>query len=88
MEDSLFAGALSSILIEKYGYATDCDAAKMSIDQWNMAKEDLFGYIDRSAHRNRLRSLINDRLLKYTFTLNSSKVVPVLKRYKIVPADD
>ncbi len=88
MEDSLFAGALSTLLIEKYGYTTDCDAAKMAMDQWAIAKDDLFGYIDRSAHRNRLRNLINERLLKYTFTLNSSQVVPVLKRYKIVPAEE
>jgi len=88
MEDSLFAGALSSILIEKYGYTTDCDAAKMAIDQWEMAKDDLLGYIDRSAHRNRLRNLINDRLLNYTFTIDSSNIVPVLKKYKIVPSKD
>lgn len=86
MEDSLFAGALSEILIDQYGFTTDCDSAKMALDQWNMAKDDLLGYIDKSAHRNRLRDLVSDRLLKYTFTLNSSKVVPVLKRYKIVPA--
>lgn len=88
MEDSLFAGALSEILIDQYGFTTDCDSAKMSLDQWDMAKDDLLGYIDKSAHRNRLRDLVSDRLLKYTFTLNSSKVVPVLKRYKIVPAKD
>ncbi len=88
MEDSLFAGALSEILIDQYGFTTDCDSAKMALDQWDMAKDDLLGYIDKSAHRNRLRNLVSDRLLKYTFTLNSSKVVPVLKRYKIVPAKD
>ncbi len=88
MEDSLFAGALSEILIDQYGFTTDCDSAKMALDQWDMAKDDLLGYIDKSAHRNRLRTLVSDRLLKYTFTLNSSKVVPVLKRYKIVPAKD
>ncbi len=88
MEDSLFAGALSEILIDQYGFTTDCDSAKMALDQWDMAKDDLLGYIDKSAHRNRLRELVSDRLLKYTFTLNSSKVVPVLKRYKIVPSKD
>jgi 2-phosphosulfolactate phosphatase len=88
MEDSLFAGALSSILIEKYGFSTDCDAAKMSIDQWKLAKDNLLEYIDKSAHRNRLRNLINDRLLRYTFTIDSSKVVPVLRKYKIVAAKD
>ncbi len=88
MEDSLFAGALSEILMDKYGFTTDCDSAKMALDQWDMAKDDLLGYIDKSSHRNRLRNLVSDKLLQYTFTLDSSKVVPVLKRYKIVPAKD
>lgn len=88
MEDSLFAGALAEILIDQYGFSTDCDSAKMALDQWDMARNDILGYIDKSSHRNRLRNLVSDRLLKYTFTLNSSKIVPVLKRYKIVAAKD
>lgn len=84
MEDSLFAGALSEILIENYQFVTDDDSAKMSIDQWNMAKSDVLTYIDKSSHRNRLRNLVDDELMNLTFNFNSTKVVPIVKNYKIV----
>jgi 2-phosphosulfolactate phosphatase len=88
MEDSLFAGALSELLLESGKFDTDCDAAKMAMDQWELAKDDIQGYIARSSHRNRLRHLVSDEVLDYTFNIDSSQVVPVLKGYKIVPAQD
>ncbi len=84
MEDSLFAGALSEILMEKYQFVTDNDSAKMAMDQWNVAKSDVLTYIDKSSHRNRLRNLLDNELMNLTFKLNSSKVVPIVKNYKIV----
>ena len=88
MEDSLFAGALSEILIENYQFVTDDDSAKMSIDQWNMAKSDVLKYIDKSSHRNRLRNLLDDELMNLTFNFNSTKVVPIVKNYKIVASKE
>ncbi len=88
MEDSLFSGALSMMLLQSDKYKTDCDAAKMAMDQWKLAKNDIQGYIARSSHRNRLRHLVSDEVLEYTFKLNSSRIVPVLKGYKIIPAQD
>ncbi len=88
MEDSLFAGALSELLIESGKFDTDCDSAKMAMDQWLMAKNDIMEYIARSSHRNRLRNLVNDEVLKYTFSISSTQIVPVLKNYKIIPAKD
>ncbi|MBE0651252.1 MAG: 2-phosphosulfolactate phosphatase [Bacteroidales bacterium] len=84
MEDSLFAGALSEILMNKYEFNTDSDSVNMAVDQWNMAKSDVMTYIDRSSHRNRLRSLVDDELLNLTFNFNTSTVVPIVKNYKIV----
>jgi len=84
MEDSLFAGALSEILINKYQYTSNSDSVNMTIDQWNMAKSDVLTYIDRSSHRNRLRNLLDDELLNLTFSFNKSKIVPIVKNYKIV----
>ncbi len=85
MEDTLFAGALSDMLINKYGFTTNDDSAKLAIDQWKMAKDDLIGYIEQSSHRRRLRHLVDDELLQYTFSIDKSNVVPVLKGYKVVP---
>jgi 2-phosphosulfolactate phosphatase len=86
MEDTLFAGALSDKLINEYGFTTECDSAKMAKHQWDIAKGDILTYIDNASHRNRLRNLVNDELLDYTFKMNTSEIVPILKNYKIVPA--
>ncbi len=84
MEDSLFAGALTQLLLDKYGFVTSDDSAKMAVDQWEIAKNDIIGYIEQSSHRNRLRNLVDDELLNYTFSIDKSKIVPVLKGYKVV----
>ena len=86
MEDTLFAGALSDKLINDYGFTTECDSAKMAKHQWDIAKGDILTYIDNASHRNRLRNLVNDELLDYTFKMNTSNIVPILRNYKIVPA--
>ncbi len=86
LEDSLFAGALSQLLVNKYGFTTDDDSANLAIDQWNNAKDNILGYIEKSSHRNRLRNLVDDELLNFTFAIDKSRVVPILKRYKIVKA--
>ena len=77
LEDTLFAGALASILINQHNYSTNCDSVHLSMDLWNIAKEDLINYIAKASHRNRLAHLIDENLLNYTFIPDSSKVVPI-----------
>jgi 2-phosphosulfolactate phosphatase len=84
MEDSLFAGALSEILLSKYGFVTDDDSTTMAIDQWNKAKDNIIEYIEQSSHRRRLRNLVDEELLEYTFSIDKSDVVPIVKGYKVV----
>ncbi len=84
MEDSLFAGALSHLLISKYGFSSDDDSVKMTMDQWRNAKKDIFGYIEKSSHRIRLRNLVDNELLHFTFSMDISSAVPILKGYKVV----
>jgi len=79
LEDTLFAGALASLLTDEFDYTTQCDSAQLSMDLWHIAKYDLTNYIEKASHRHRLAHLINEELLNYTFTPNSSKVVPVFK---------
>jgi len=45
-------------------------------------------YIDKSSHRNRLRNLLDDELMNLTFNFNSTKVVPIVKNYKIVASKE
>ncbi len=84
LEDTLFAGALTAMLMDEYGYHTDSDSAVLSVDLWNLAKNDLLSYIEKSSHRHRLAHVIDEELLKYTFTPDTSKVVPVFKDGRLI----
>jgi len=79
LEDTLFAGALASVLMNRYGFSTVCDATHLATDLWEIAKPNLIGYIEKASHRHRLAHLIDEKLLNYTFTPDSSKTVPVFK---------
>jgi 2-phosphosulfolactate phosphatase len=82
LEDSIFAGALIEKLTESKDYDIQCDSALASLDLWKIAKPDLLGYIQKAAHRKRLRMLGVDDVLEYCFTLDAVDVVPVLKNGK------
>ena len=82
LEDSVFAGALSEILLSNE-FSTECDSALGAIDLWHRAKEDLQKYLSKSSHRNRLKHLVSEKDFLYTVTLNSTKVIPVLKGEKL-----
>lgn len=78
LEDTLFAGALSEQLLHLADYETICDSTLAAIDLWNVARHDLSGYIQKIAHRERLRKLGLDDVLDYCFTIDSSTAVPIL----------
>lgn len=78
LEDSVFAGALAELLLDN-GFSTICDSAHGAIDLWHRAKSDLRKYLAKSSHRNRLKHLVSDEDFDYTISLNSTKVVPILK---------
>ncbi len=77
LEDTLFAGALSSRLMDTGKFTTNCDSVYASIDLWNVAKTDILNYIKKAAHQNRLKKLGLDDVIPYSFTLDQTKVVPV-----------
>ena len=77
LEDTLFAGALASSLLENSVYRTNCDSAMAAIDLWNLAKTDILGYIEKAAHRHRLKQLGLDDVIPYSFTMNQTDAVPV-----------
>lgn len=84
LEDTLFAGALTEILM-KEGVEVHCDSAWAAHDLWQFAKDDLLTYIDKSSHRYRLRHLVSQDLVEYTFKLNQTRIVPVLKNNALLP---
>jgi len=83
LEDTLFAGALASSLMERQGFRSNCDSVMASIDLWNLAKKDILGYIEKAAHRHRLKRLGLDDVIAYSFTQDQTDVVPVFNGKEI-----
>ena len=77
LEDTLFAGALTARLLETGLFHTECDSAQASMDLWSLARGDVLGYIEKAAHRHRLKRLGLDDVLPYSFTCDAVQVVPV-----------
>ena len=86
LEDSVFAGALAESMLNN-GFTTVCDSALGAVDLWHRANPDLEKYLSRSSHRNSLRHLVSDEDFRYTVTLNSTNVIPVLKGEKLELVD-
>ena len=79
LEDTICAGAVAEKLIESGKYITICDSTNASIDLWKIAKGDILGYIQKAAHRERLRKMVLDDVVEYCHTPDSVNVLPVYK---------
>jgi len=86
IEDSLFAGALTEKLLSGKGFQTNCDSAAAAMDLWNVARPDIIAYVEKAAHRHRLKKLELDDVIPYSFTLDLTMVVPVFNGIEIVNA--
>lgn len=84
LEDTLFAGALSLRLVESGKFSTNCDSTNAAIDLWKLAKPDILGYIEKAAHRHRLKKLKLDDVIPYSFTYDQTNVVPVFNGKEII----
>ncbi len=84
LEDALFAGALTENLLDRGGFATHCDSAVAALDLWHVAQPDILGYIEKAAHRHRLKMLELDDVIPFSFTLSTTSVVPVFEGKEIV----
>lgn len=86
MEDSIFAGVLSDKLLKTNKFQSKCDSVLASIAIKRDAGNDLFSYLEDSAHRNRLKHLNMEADTK--FCLNptfKSSITPILKNGKLIP---
>ncbi len=79
LEDAICAGAMAERLLATKFYSTICDSAKASLDLWSIARSDLPAYIDKVAHRSRLREKKLDDCISFCLTQDYTDVVPVLK---------
>lgn len=78
LEDSLFAGALTELLLKKERFQSVCDSAIASVYLYRMARHNLLNFLEVSSHRNRLRHLNLDRDVEYCLTEN---ICPVVVKY-------
>ena len=79
LEDTLFAGAIVEKLMTASEFEIDCDSALASRHLYNLAKDDLYTFLETSSHRNRLAKLDLERDIKYCLTLNQCPIIPIME---------
>jgi 2-phosphosulfolactate phosphatase len=84
LEDSLYAGALCTALIDTGKYETVCDSVHAATDLWQIAGPDVLQYIQKAAHRRRLKNMKLDDVLEYCHSFDLAPVIPVLTGKSIV----
>ncbi len=76
LEDTLFAGALASMLKEAFEYHGDVPLAAEAM--WSNMKNDLFVALKNSAHAKRLAKMEVTEDIKFCSQLNKYSVIPKL----------
>jgi 2-phosphosulfolactate phosphatase len=84
LEDTVFAGALAERLLNSGKFNSKCDAVTASLDLWSLAKNNLLGYIQKSAQKERLASKGLDDCIEYCLTPDQTCVIPVFLEGKLV----
>jgi 2-phosphosulfolactate phosphatase len=77
LEDTLFAGHIANELLKSNAFSTECDSTIAASVLYKHAANDLFGFLDKSSHRNRLSHLNLEADIKFCFQLNLYDTVPV-----------
>lgn len=84
LEDTLFAGALSKMVLEDERFYTICDATLGAMDLYEAAEGDMMAYIEKVAQRHRLRKNKLDDVIGYCHELDLTKLIPVLEGDQLV----
>lgn len=82
LEDTLFAGALVEKLKEYLG--PDCDAPLAAQHLYNLAKNDMVGFLNASSHVKRLNKLNIHKDIEFCVTPDQYHVLPRLKKGTLV----
>ncbi len=77
MEDSLFAGALANQLLASGQFSTSCDSTISAGYLYERASEDLYGFLENSSHRKRLKNLQLEEDIRYCLTKDTMQTIPV-----------
>lgn len=84
LEDTICAGAFAERLLNSSQYSTICDSTIAAVDLWSVAKKDLRGYIEKAAHRNRLKKNGLDDCIDFCLTADYTKKIPYIKNNILV----
>jgi 2-phosphosulfolactate phosphatase len=78
LEDTLFAGAVAERLMDQYALTDHRDSALAAVHLYQLAKDDIYGFLEKSSHRKRLERLQIDDDIVYCLTPNQTDVIPVM----------
>jgi 2-phosphosulfolactate phosphatase len=76
LEDTVHAGAIVGQLMQNPDFSTTCDSALAALDLWQLAKNDLRGYLEKAAQRTRLKKNNLDDVIDYCLTLDLTDIIP------------
>jgi 2-phosphosulfolactate phosphatase len=85
MEDSLFAGALTNLLLTSGKFKSDCDSANASSLVYRTGRRNLMSFLESCSHRKRLGHLNLEKDVEYCLQRDITDVIPVLMNGKLVP---
>ena len=83
LEDSLFAGAFATKLLEK-GFETHDDATVAAVTLFQAVEDRLEAFVSHSNHAERLRSFTDERDINFCLERNKFDTVPVLRGKTLV----
>ncbi len=84
MEDSLFAGALTNLLLNSGKFYSDCDSANASSLVYRTGRKNLMSFLKNCSHRKRLTHLNLEKDVEYCLQRDITDVIPVLRDGKLV----
>lgn len=82
LEDTMFAGAVADQLIPA-GFTPD-DAAIAAFDLYQLAKNDLGGYLKKTSHSERLKKLGIEKDIAFCLQVDIAGAIPVLDGERLV----
>jgi len=82
LEDTIFAGAVADQLIPA-GFIPD-DAAIAACDLYQLAKNDLDGYLKKTSHSERLKKLGIEKDIAFCLQVDIATAIPVLDGERLV----
>lgn len=88
LEDTLFAGALSKLVLEDPQFYTICDATLGAMDLYEAAENDMMAYIEKVAQRHRLKKNQLDDVIGYCHEEDLTRLIPVLEGKHLVRLQD